>query len=122
VSKSKFDPGPPPTSLTTTFETAQEGIKVTIAGVDAAGNSFGSQYTANYDGKDYPVTGSSIYDAVSLKRLDASTVQVTRKKGGQVVATIRRVVSPDGKQLTVTGEGTDAKGRRFSEIDVMEKQ
>src|SRR6266852_758984 len=103
VAKSKYTPGPPPRSLTVTFEATDatgKGVKVTTAGIDAQGNPTGTQYTANYDGKDYPVTGSPDYDAVTLKRIDAWTVEMTRKKGGKVVQTVGRVVSKDGTQYT----------------------
>jgi hypothetical protein len=40
-------------------------------------------YTANYDGKDYPVTGNPDWDMVSLKRINANTVEFTRKRAGK---------------------------------------
>lgn len=46
-----------------------------------------TQYTANYDEKDDPVTGNADYDATSLKRIDAYTVEFTRKKAGKIVQT-----------------------------------
>jgi hypothetical protein len=57
-----------------TFAAAGNGIKVTTKGIDAAGKPTATEYTAEYDGKDYPVTGSPDYDTVALKRLDAATV------------------------------------------------
>ena len=42
------------------------------------------EYTANFDGKDYRVTGAPTADAISLKRVNASTVEATltlRKEG-----------------------------------------
>ena len=99
VAKSKYDPGPAPKSNTVTIEAAGAGAKVTAKGVDAAGNPTGTQYTTSYDGKDTPITltGSQDYDAVAFKRIDARTIEGTRKKAGKVVQTYSRVVSQDGK-------------------------
>src|SRR5467141_3853980 len=46
------------------------------------------EYDAKFDGKDYPVTGLPYADTVSVKRIDANTIQSTLKKGGQVVMTV----------------------------------
>ena len=55
------------------------------------------EYTAKFDGKDYPVTGSDLYDAITLKRINDQTAEGTLKKSGKVVSHARRVVSKDGK-------------------------
>jgi len=122
LAKSKYDPGPPPQSLTVTYGESGLGVRVTTEGVDAQGNRTHTEYTANYDGKDSPATGSPDYSSVALKRLDVSTVKVTRKKDGKVVQTVTRVVSKDGKRLTTTTRGTDAKGRRVHNIAVFDRQ
>jgi hypothetical protein len=122
VAKSKFNLAPAPKSLTLSYEKAGQGITVSTKGVDAHGNATATSYTAKYDGKDYPVTGAPDYDAVSLKQTDASTVQVTRRKGGNIVASLQRVVSADGKVMTITTKGTDAKGQAATDLGVFEKQ
>jgi hypothetical protein len=58
VAKSKYTPGPPPKQQTTIFEAEGQGLKVTTKGTDSAGEPTMTAYTANYDGKDYPVTGN----------------------------------------------------------------
>ena len=55
VAKSKYNPGPAPQSGTLKIEAAGQGEKATTEGVNAAGTATMTQYTANYDGKDYPV-------------------------------------------------------------------
>jgi hypothetical protein len=59
---------------------------------------------------------------VSLKRLDARTIERTDKKGDKVVATSTRVVSEDGKTMTVTVTGTNAQGQAMNNVTVWEKQ
>jgi hypothetical protein len=122
LAKSKFSPGPPPKSQTLTYEAVEQGVKVTVKGEDAEGKPIDSQYTANYDGKDYPVTGNPNWDAITLKRIDAYTVEFTRKKAGKVVGTGTSVISKDGKTRTITAEGVNAKGEKTSSTAVYEKQ
>jgi hypothetical protein len=78
--------------------------------------------TAQYDGKDYPVTGSPLYDAYALKRINASTTESMQKKDGKIVFTNRRVVSKDGKVLTITQTGTNAQGKPVKNVLVFDKQ
>jgi hypothetical protein len=122
LAKSKFSPGPPPKSLTQTFEAVGQGVKVTSKGTNAEGNPIDSQYTANFDGKDYPVTGSPNWDAISLKRIDANKVEFTLKKAGKVVMTGTGVISKDGKTRTLRTKGVNAKGEKTSGTAVYEKQ
>lgn len=122
LAKSKYTPGPPPKNLTLTYEVAGKGVRVITQGVDANGKPTHTDYTANYDGGNFPVSGSADYDTVVLKKIDASTVEATRKRGGHVVQTMRRVVSKDGKVLTTTTTGTDAEGRHIKNVGVFDRQ
>jgi hypothetical protein len=124
VAKSKYDPGPAPKGSTVTIAVVGEAVKVSTRGLDADGKPTGTQYTARLDGKDYPVklTGPQDYDTVAFKRIDASTVEGTRKKAGSVVQTYTRVVSADGKTLTITTAGTNAKGQKVNNVAVYDKQ
>jgi hypothetical protein len=122
VEKSKFNPGPPPRSGTMKVEASGQGEKVTMEGVNAEGARTATHYTANYDGKDYPITGSPNNDAISLKRIDARTTERTNKKGGKVTTVITSVVSQDGKTMTNTSKGTNAQGQTVNSVGVWEKQ
>lgn len=121
VAKSKYSPGPPPKSQTVTYQAAGQGIKVTATGTDAQGKPITIQYTANYDGKDYPVTGNPDWDATALKRIDAYTVEFTRKKAAKVVQTGTNVVSKDGKTRTISTKGIDARGEKINNVIIYEK-
>jgi hypothetical protein len=122
LAKSKFSPGPPPKSRTVIYEAVGQGFKITTKGTDAEGKTFEYQFTANYDGKDYPVTGNPGWDTITWKRIDAYKSESTRKKAGKVVGTVTRVVSKDGKTLTLTEEGITAKGEKFRTTVVYDKQ
>lgn len=121
VAKSKYSPGPPPKSQTVIYEATGQGVKVTSTGTDPEGKPTTTQYTANYDGNDYPVTGNPDWDTTVLKRVDANTVEFTRKRAGKVVQTGTNVVSKDGKTRTTTTKGINAKEEKISNVAVYEK-
>jgi hypothetical protein len=125
VAKSKYSPGPAPQSLTVKVEPAGKGgEQVTAEFVNADGTRTTVQYVeANFDGKDYPLTGSQFgADMVSLKRIDKWTTERTDKKGSTVIQTLRRVVSQDGKTMTVTTKGTNTQGQAMNNVAVFERQ
>lgn len=111
-------------SGSTTIEAAGDnGIKFTVDLVATDGTKSHWGFTANYDGKDSPITGSSPYgDTVALKRVDARTLVITAKSKGKVTTTHTVVVSPDGKTRTTTAKGTDTKGQPVDSVSFYEKQ
>jgi ribosomal protein S18 len=111
-----------PKSATITYEETTDGIKRTGDSVDAEGKKTSFEYTAKYDGKEYPVSGSDDFDSITLQQINDHTVQATPKKSGKVVSTARRVVSKDGKVMTLTITGTNAKGQKMKNTAVYEKQ
>jgi len=60
----------------------------------------GESFTAKLDGSDAPMNGSYSVDTVSLKKIDAHTIEETDKRGGTVTGVAKMTVSPDGKKLT----------------------
>lgn len=121
LAKSKYKPGPPPKSLVVKFEPAGKGVKTSSDFVNAEGQKTVAVYTAQYDGKDYPLTGSAIADTVALKKLDGGKIERVDKKGGKPVQTFVRSVSVDGKTMTITHQGKNAKGEPFDNVLVLEK-
>ena len=119
--KSKLSPG---TGKNTTviYAAAGDSVKVTVDGVDADGKPAHNVWTGKFDGKDYPLTGDPASDMRSYKRVDDHTLALTNKKGGKSTLTGSIVVSADGKTRTVTINGTDAKGKKFSYTAVYDKQ
>ena len=122
VAKSTFKPGPALKSGTVTFSASGKGVHVVADLVDGQGAATHTEYTGNYDGKDYPITGLPTVDVVSLKRIDANSSERTDKKAGKVVQTYHRQVAADGKTMTVTHKGTDDKGQAFTNVLLFEKK
>jgi hypothetical protein len=122
VAKSIYRPGvTPPKSALVTIEPAGQGIKVTVRTIGGDGQSTEWHYTAYVDGKDYPVIGSRDYDSVSLKHVGL-VVEGTRKKDGKVVQTYQRVLSSDGKTMTVATTWTTAQGQQLNTVTVYDRQ
>jgi hypothetical protein len=122
LAKSKFDPGPPPKSDSRTYVESAQGVTVTVNIVTASGATISEHSSYAYDGKDYPITGNPREDALSLKRVNARTTIITQKLSGNVVGTETRVISADGKAMTISAKGTDAKGVPFERVAVYDKQ
>ena len=120
--KSTYSPGPAAKSNTVKIESEGDNVKLSSDGIDAAGNPTHVEYTAKYDGKDYPITGVPNADTVALERIDANTIQSTMKKDGQVVMSVTSVVSKDGSTRTSTFKGKNAKGQDVNNIVVYNKQ
>ena len=110
-------------SGTTRIDAVGEGVKFTVDMVAADGKAFHWTFTANFDGKDSPVTGNSPYgDTTALTRVDANTIRSVSKKGGKPTVTQTIVVSADGKTRTTTTKGTNAMGQPVDTVAVYEKQ
>jgi hypothetical protein len=149
LAKSHFEPGPAPESQVRTYEVPTqvtqlrargvdaEGrpttvmypvphaagvVRMVAKGVDADGKASLSEYTAGYDGKDYLYTGNPNADTISLKRIDDFTIEATTKKAGKVSTNGTRAVSKDGKVMTITLKGTNAKGETVNNKLVFDKR
>ena len=122
AAKSTYSPGPAPKSISVKIDSDADNIKLSSDGIDATGNPTHVEYTAKYDGKDYPITGMPNTDTIAIKRIDASTIQSTLKKGDQVVMTVTSVLSKDGKTRTSTFTGKDAQGADVNNVVVYDKQ
>jgi hypothetical protein len=61
----------------------------------------GRSFTAKLDGTDAPYQGDPEVTSVSVKQLDAHTIEESDKNAGKVVKIIRWSVDPDGKTMHV---------------------
>ena len=122
VEKSTYSPGPAPKSQVRVYQEHPEGIRVTIKTTMPDGLSTSVEHPVNYDGKEHPITGSRQSDAILLKKIDDHTSESILKHASKVLGTNRRVVSNDGKAMTITFQGTDSRGRQVNNSAVYEKQ
>jgi hypothetical protein len=59
---------------------------------------------------------------LALTPVDATTMNFVVKDAGKVMATGTRVVSKDGKVMTLSGKGTDAAGKPVESTLVFDKR
>src|SRR6266513_4858002 len=120
-SKSKITPG----TLKNTqvvYSSMFGQVKIKADGIDGNGKPSHTEWSGKFDGKDYPVTGDPNSDARSYTKVNERTLTTTNKKSGKVTATGQIAVSADGKSRTVTINGTTAKGKKFKNVAVYDKQ
>ena len=118
--KSTFTPGPVPMERYMTFEMSDKGMTHVTKTPSLFGGSSNITYTAKFDGKDYEILGTGL-DTVSLKRVDANTIERTGKESGKVSETAVMKVSPDGKTLTITTKG-NFRGTEYNSVQIFTRQ
>ena len=106
---------------TVTYEEQKDKIKITVDGVDKNGKPVHSVWVGKFDGKAYPLKGSPAADAVAYRTVNDRTNDITALKGGKVMWSGKITVAPDGKSRTVTTNGTDPNGKKFSGKAVYDK-
>ncbi len=121
ASKSTFASGPAIKSQTRTYTQSGPSISLVMTSTGADGKEGTTKTSYQLDGKDYPVTGTPDYDALSGKQVDSHTAQFTLKKGGKKMGTTTRTVSTDGKTLTSRMNMTLASGEKADQTLVFTK-
>jgi hypothetical protein len=104
-----------------TYTEQKDKIKVTVDGVDKDGKPTHSVWVGKFDGKAYPAKGNLSWTSAAYKVVNDRTNDITTMKDGKIVWTGRITVSADGKSRTVTVNGTDAKGKKFTGKAVYDK-
>ncbi len=121
VKKSKYPPGVPlPKAMRVTMEAPPDGsegvhYKSEIEYQD--GKKSETEYTNDYTGvARVVVTNRGFTTPVALERPDLNTVVATYARGKDVLATSRRVVSKDGRTMTITTTSNDKSNKRVVTI------
>jgi hypothetical protein len=122
VTKTTMSPGPKPASSTVTITAADGGGIRQVTEQSLGLGASKSEFTARFDGADYPIRGNPNADVVALKRIDDLSYEVVGKKGGKVMITSRVSHSADGKTRTVVQTGVDAKGQKISNTMVYDRR
>lgn len=119
--KSKLTPGMAKNTMVV-YADAMGKVKITVDGIGADGKPTHTEWTGNFDGKDYSVSGDPTSDMRAYTKVDDQTMNFTVKKDGKVIVTGRVVVAADGKSRTVTTSGVDAKDKKFENTAFYDKQ
>src|SRR6266481_3659344 len=107
----------------TTVVYAEQGdkIKVTVDGNDKDGKPTHGVWVGKFDGKAYPTKGNMSWNSAAYKEENERTNDITNWRDGKMVWSGRITVAADGKSRTVTINGTDEKGKKFSSKSVYDK-
>ncbi len=122
VAKSKFNTGAALIAGTRVYSEANGlyTLDQKLTGADGKETSLRIQYRDGEDVKD--VAGPSGTDTTHAKKIDAKNWAFELKKDGKVVGHVHRVVSGDGKTLTVHNTGVQLSGSKGDETLVFDKQ
>ena len=94
VAQSTYDPGPPPQSITRTYEDRGGGVTfVTVEGINAQGNPIFGQVAHKLDGKDYPLATLGV-QTVSDHRTDAFKSSLTPTRWNSSTRGVARSLRP----------------------------
>ena len=119
VAKSKF--AGPAIKAATRVYTEANGLYTLEQKMTGADGKETSNKTTYRDGKEEKQAGGPA-DATVAKKLDANTWDFELKKDGKVVGKVHRVVSADGKTLTVHNSGAKLSGAEGDETLVFDRQ
>ena len=112
---------PMPKSIKRTYEVVGSSEKMTGTIVTADGKTIPINFTATLDGKDNAFQSPGV-DTLVLTPVDALTMNFTTKLAGKVVATGSRVISKDGKVMTLSTKGVNAAGAPMESTMVYDKR
>ena len=122
--KSKYDPGPGPKSSTVVYSADGDWIAIKIEGVAADGKATSNSFRYKRDGKDYPwnTATESGKSTISIKMMDDHHSVATVKRDGKAISTSKNTISKDGKTRTMATTGTNAEGKKYSNVAVFTRQ
>ncbi|MBV8496168.1 MAG: hypothetical protein JO361_05220 [Gammaproteobacteria bacterium] len=121
VAKSTFSQGHALTAGTRVYSEA-DGLYTLEQKLTGADGKTVSNTATYRDGKEVKQAPGGAADAAVAKKVDANTWDFEIKKDGKVVGRVHRVVSADGKSMTIHNTGTRLTGATGDETLVFDKQ
>jgi hypothetical protein len=127
LGKSTFEGvAPPKSELRTLDYHGEDTLLNTTTSVNQKDMKSFSHYVVKLDGKDHPEYtrqgGAKAIAAITMKQVDANTLDVRANNFGAYDLTGNVVVSADGKTLTITLRGKNTEGREQHRVRVYDKQ
>lgn len=123
LEKSVYDPGPPPYQRATmTIEPHDGGtVRFTYDFVFPRGGVQHLEWIGRFDGKDYMVQGADEYITYAYRQTGERTYDITAKLDIRVTAIATVTLSPDGRTLSSTTRGRNARGQDVINVTVYDK-
>jgi len=120
--ENRYEAGQPPRSGSYTIEPEGDAYLFTMAWINAEGQPFEMEYRTTPNGIAYPYENPAVADTVRTTRVDTYTLDTETTKDGKVIATGRRVLSPDGQSMTITQSGSGPDGTAFTNLSVYRRK
>ncbi len=120
VAKSKF--AGPALKAGTRVYTEADGLYTLDQTMTGADGKEMSSHTTYREGKEEKQAAGGPADATRAKKIDANTWNFELRKDGKGVGHVHRVVSADGKTLTVQNTGAKLSGAQGDETLVFDRQ
>jgi hypothetical protein len=121
LSKSKQHPNHLFKSATLHFEVSKDGVSLTYAGVNMAGEKESGTTKLRPDGKEHSIAEAPGVLEVT-KWVGSHTLETVAKKEAKEVGRSSYEVSNDGKMLTAKVKGIDASGAEFDQVIVFDRE
>ncbi len=123
VAKSKFDPAASRKNETRTYQMSNGAVMVHVEVTLSDDSKQEVSFDATPDGKDHPYHATPAFyaDTLSVRREGKGFVAES-KKDGKLLFTTTDTFSADGKVMTLTSKGVNAKGQSVNSVRVYEKQ
>jgi hypothetical protein len=121
VAKSTFNPGPALKAATRTY-TEAGGVYTMDQKVTMADGKEAATHVQYKEGGEMKMSAAGSIDSGTGKKVDANTWDFELKSAGKVVGKVHRVVSADGKTLTVHNTGLQPNGRVGDDTLVFDRQ
>jgi hypothetical protein len=122
TAKSKYTGMPMPKELTVTYTPEGSGWRYEAKGTSANGQPIDAHFTYVKDGEEIKTTGFPNWDSMVLQNAKSDKATVTLKREAKVVGSVTRILSADGKMMTIRGKATTPEGKQAMYVSVYDKQ
>ncbi|HEX8697171.1 MAG TPA: hypothetical protein VF746_32425 [Longimicrobium sp.] len=118
---SRYEHGQPPREAVYRIEREGEWLLFAARWTGADGRRLEMSFAGVADGEPHPYDDPEVADTLTVRLADARTLDTIAAKDGREVAFGRRVLSEDGRVLTVTQSGTRPDGSPFVNVSVYDR-
>jgi hypothetical protein len=121
LNRAQSDIPPVTRSQVLVIETDGVSVKMRETLVNDKGETLTISVNGKFDGRDYPVIGTSFADTVSYRLAAPNTIEGVAKKDGVVVVRETAVLAEDGKTVRVTYVSFDGEGNSLTSHGLFER-
>jgi hypothetical protein len=114
AAQSTFTGRPAYKSAKLSITAVKGGSKLSGDFVGADGTTVHVEYSGPADGSDIAVTGTPLFDSVTMLVPDSHTLIRTERRAGKVVGVTTVTLAKDGKSFTGSARGTMPDGHQYT--------